>query len=212
MNRSLTLCAATTLIVGLSVPATAVAAPVVGTDAVTQATAFAGAPQGFAASRTAIAYPVARDAFDVEQIVKEIVAVSSAGGSTGGTFTGSLVTWPASAGVNDGFGYRDGGEFHKGIDIMAGYGSSIVSAAAGTVRTVSEDGGWGAYVEVDHGGGISTLYAHMISGSAVVSEGQSVAAGEMLGSVGDTGYVTVAHLHFEVHVGGSPVDPMGWLP
>lgn len=212
MNRSLTLCAATTLIVGLSVPATAVAAPVTGSQTLI-VPALSVTPQVFAASRSAIAYPVARDAFDVEQIVKEIASVSGSSSSGGpSAFAGSLVMWPASAGVNDGFGYRDGGEFHKGIDIMAGYGSSIVAAAPGTVRTVSEDGGWGSYVEVDHGGGISTLYAHMISGSAVVSEGQSVAAGEMLGSVGDTGYVTVAHLHFEVHVGGSPVDPMGWLP
>jgi murein DD-endopeptidase MepM/ murein hydrolase activator NlpD len=52
----------------------------------------------------------------------------------------------------------------------------------------------------------------MISGSAVVSVGQAVNAGDALGSVGDTGYVTVAHLHFEVYVGNSVVDPMGWLP
>ena len=125
--------------------------------------------------------------------------------------TGRLAVWPASGGVNDGFGYR-GSEFHGGIDIMAGYGQPIIAASSGVVRAVSQDGGWGQYVQIDHGGGITTLYSHLITGSQVVSAGQTVEAGQMIGSVGDTGYVTVAHLHFEVWVNGSKTNPMSWLP
>ncbi|MBN9240210.1 MAG: M23 family metallopeptidase [Leifsonia sp.] len=121
--------------------------------------------------------------------------------------------WPANTtAVNDGFGYRDGGEFHGGIDIMAAGGSTIMAASPGTVVTVAEDSGWGAYVKVDHGGGIYTLYAHMISGSQSVSVGQYVNAGDALGLVGQTGYASVPHLHFEVYAGGSRVDPLPWLP
>ena len=163
-------------------------------------------PQSFTVAYAAEAAPVTRDAFGVETIVQAPAAI------TFSSITGTLVMWPANAGVNDGFGYRDGGEFHGGIDIMAGYGTSIVAASPGTVVTVAEDSGWGAYVKVDHGGGVYTLYAHMISGSQTVSVGQFVGAGEMLGSVGQTGYASVPHLHFEVYAGGSRVDPMGWLP
>lgn len=212
MNRPFALCCATTLIVGMSVPTAAIAIPSEFAQAQALAPKVTVTPQAFSASTAAVLSPVSRDAFTVEQIVQEISVAPSTYAAVASDFSGSLSMWPASAGVNDGFGYRDGGEFHKGIDIMAGYGSSIVAAAPGVVSAVSEDGGWGQYVKVDHGGGISTLYAHMISGSPVVSVGQAVGAGEMLGSVGDTGYVTVAHLHFEVYVGGSPVDPMGWLP
>ena len=208
MKRSLTLCAVATLLIGVSVPAAAIAGP----NSV-YATAPAPAPaervaetQNFASSSYAAEpAPIVRDAFGVETIVQApTVSFSS--------ITGTLVQWPANTtAVNDGFGYR-GDEFHGGIDIMAAGGSTIVSASPGIVVTVAEDSGWGAYVKVDHGGGIYTLYAHMISGSQAVSVGQFVNAGDALGLVGDTGYASVPHLHFEVYAGGSRVDPYAWLP
>ena len=205
MKRSLTLCAVATLIIGVSVPAAAIAGP-------NSAYVTAPAPsdkvvetQNFTSAYAADAAPVVRDAFGVETIVQApTVSFSS--------ITGTLVQWPANTtAVNDGFGYR-GDEFHGGIDIMAAGGSTIMAASPGTVVTVAEDDGWGAYVKVDHGGGIYTLYAHMISGSQAVSVGQFVSAGEALGLVGQTGYASVPHLHFEVYAGGSRVDPLGWLP
>ena len=205
MKRSLTLCAVATIVIGVSVPAAAIAGP-------NSAYVTAPAPaerradtQNFTSAYAAEAAPVVRDAFGVETIVEAPVAIAFS------SVSGSLVMWPANAPVNDGFGYR-GEEFHGGIDIMAGYGTGIVAASPGTVVTVAEDSGWGAYVKVDHGGGIYTLYAHMISGSQTVSVGQFVGAGDLLGSVGDTGYASVAHLHFEVYAGGSRVDPLAWLP
>ena len=95
---------------------------------------------------------------------------------------------------------------------MAGYGAAIVAASPGVVIAVTQGGGWGQYVQIDHGGGITTLYSHMIAGSPTVSVGQAVEGGQVIGSVGDTGYVTVAHLHFEVWVNGTKTDPLPWLP
>lgn len=200
MKRPLTICAVAALVVGVSVPASAFPTQPEGITASTSK----GDPQVFTASSHAFD-PVVRDAYTVEQIVQEVAIVAA-------TFTGSLAVWPANGSVNDGFGYRDGGEFHGGIDIMAAGGSAIVSASPGVVSVVSYDGGWGQYVEVDHGGGVTTRYAHLIEGSQAVSVGQGVNAGDLLGLVGSTGYATVNHLHFEVLVFGSRVDPWGWLP
>ncbi len=208
MKRSLTLCAVTTLIIGVSVPAAALAGsgPSVYVSSPAAPAQKTGEVQTFSYAGAAAPATVTRDAFGVETIVEAPAATFS-------SITGTLAQWPANTTVvNDGFGYRDGGEFHGGIDIMAPGGSTIMAASPGTVVTVAEDDGWGAYVKVDHGGGIYTLYAHMISGSQTVSVGQYVNAGDGLGLVGQTGYASVPHLHFEVYAGGSRVDPMGWLP
>lgn len=208
MKRSLTLCAVATLIIGVSLPAAALAGngPSVYAMAPTSPSVKPVDAQSFTSTYASVAAPVARDAFGVETIVEAPAATFS-------SITGTLVMWPANTTVvNDGFGYRDGGEFHGGIDIMAAGGSTIMAASPGTVVTVAEDDGWGAYVKIDHGGGIYTLYAHMISGSQSVSVGQFVNAGDALGLVGQTGYASVPHLHFEVYAGGSRVDPLPWLP
>lgn len=210
VKRTLTLCAVATIVIGVSLPTAAIAGPnSVYADPVAPADNKAPvAAQSFTSAYAADAAPVVRDAFGVEAapVVQAPTAI------TFSSITGSLVMWPANTtAVNDGYGYR-GEEFHGGIDIMAAGGSTIMAASPGTVVTVAEDGGWGAYVKVDHGGGIYTLYAHMVSGSQTVSVGQSVNAGDSLGLVGQTGYASVPHLHFEVYAGGSRVDPMGWLP
>ncbi len=113
------------------------------------------------------------------------------------------------------FGY-DGwrGGNHYGIDVgNAGIaGTNVYAAQSGTVITAYSDGGWhggyGNYVVVDHGGGISTLYAHC--SSTIVYEGQTVNKGDVLGYVGMTGWATGNHLHFEVRVNGTAVDPFGY--
>ncbi|WP_237719697.1 M23 family metallopeptidase [Salinibacterium sp. PAMC 21357] len=176
--------------------------------------------QTFASSVDTEISAATRDAIQVEKLVVEPVVpvyVPSApsgsfAGSYGGQFAGFLAMWPASAPVNDGFGYRGAGEFHGGIDIMTGSGATIVSASPGVVTQVTYGGGWGQYVKIDHGSGVSTLYSHMIQGSQMVAPGQTVAAGTPIGLSGSTGYVTVAHLHFETYVNGTRVDPMGLLP
>lgn len=161
--------------------------------------------QTFASPESAIAEPIVRDSYAVEKVEQQVV-VTTAG------ISGTLELFPADGPINDGFGYRDGGEFHGGIDIMAAEGSDIVAASPGTVESVTDGGGWGRHVIIDHGNGIKTLYGHMIEGSQAVVAGQWVAAGTFLGSVGSTGYSTFPHLHFEVYVFETRVDPLPWLP
>lgn len=141
---------------------------------------------------------------------------ASAGGS-GGYVSSGHFTWPVPSCTNitRPFGDRSvGGTFHKGIDISGPgvYGSPIVAADSGRVIQAgwgnygSGYGGYGNVVAIDHGGGFSTLYGHM-SGVAV-SRGQQVSKGQVIGYVGSTGQSTGPHLHFEIRVNGSAVNPM----
>ena len=108
--------------------------------------------------------------------------------------------------------------FHSGIDIGAGFGDTIMAAASGTVIYVETPvpgqswggSGYGNYFIIDHGNGVSTLYAHCTS--VYVSNGQTVSQGEAVGTVGSTGGSTGSHLHFEVRINGSRVDPLSYLP
>ncbi len=95
---------------------------------------------------------------------------------------------------------------HTGTDIGASYGAAIVAANSGTVTLAGWNSGYGNCVIIDHGGGRATLYAHMSAYS--VSKGQKVTKGQRIGSVGSTGNSTGPHLHFEVLINGSAVDPM----
>jgi murein DD-endopeptidase MepM/ murein hydrolase activator NlpD len=203
------------LLIGGTVPAVALSDPenqalIAGATSTTPDTTNAAADanrddiQTFASPSTIAAAPIVRDSFQVEQ-VKQQVVITAAG------VTGILEVFPANGPIKDGFGYR-GPEFHGGVDIMAPEGSAIVAASPGTVESVSSGGGWGRHVIIDHGNGIKTLYSHMIDGSEAVSAGQWVAAGTFLGSVGSTGYSTFPHLHFEVYVFDTRVDPTPWLP
>ncbi|MCK6067566.1 MULTISPECIES: M23 family metallopeptidase [Microbacterium] len=123
------------------------------------------------------------------------------------------VRWPLS-GYRLGRGLGDSG-YHQGVDLLAGCGTPLFAAAGGVVRVSQESfGGYGVAVTIDHvinGQRVSTLYGHMTYGSRVVQSGQTVAPGQLIGVVGSTGSSTACHLHFEVHVNGSVVDPYGWL-
>ena len=94
---------------------------------------------------------------------------------------------------------------HTGLDIDGARGADIVAAASGTVILAGSYGGYGNAVIIDHGGGMATLYAHQ--SSIVVSKGQKVLIADLIGHVGSTGLSTGPHLHFEVRLSGSPVDP-----
>jgi murein DD-endopeptidase MepM/ murein hydrolase activator NlpD len=116
--------------------------------------------------------------------------------------------WPVSGPVVSGFGMR-WGRMHEGIDIAAPSGTPIRAAAAGTVIYAGWMSGYGNLVVVDHGGGIATAYAHQSSIGAGVAA--HVVQGQVIGYVGCTGHCYGPHLHFEVRVNGSPVDPLGYL-
>ena len=122
--------------------------------------------------------------------------------------------WPFSGNISSYFGeYRGGSSYHLAIDIDAfgRYGAPVVASASGTVVLVASlDWGYGTYIIVRHADGSETVYAHL---SAVyVSQGQTVGQGEQIGAIGCTGYCTGPHLHFELWIGGAPVDPLAYLP
>jgi murein DD-endopeptidase MepM/ murein hydrolase activator NlpD len=135
---------------------------------------------------------------------------SSASYSAPGDTTPSAAgfIWPVNGPVTSGFGWR-WGRMHEGIDIGAGYGTPIRAAAAGRVVYAGWMSGYGNLVAIDHGGGISTAYGHQ--SSIAVGLGQVVSQGQTVGYVGCTGHCFGPHLHLEVRVNGSPVDPLGYL-
>lgn len=145
-------------------------------------------------------------------------AAASGGGSTAprpGSASVSGFQWPVAGSVTSGFGYRVHPIFgtrrlHKGLDISGGTGTPIASAKAGTVVSAGWQNGYGNTVIVSHGSGVTTLYAHQTR--VGVSAGQSVDRGTIIGWVGSTGNSTGPHLHFEVRINGSAVDPRPYLP
>jgi murein DD-endopeptidase MepM/ murein hydrolase activator NlpD len=116
--------------------------------------------------------------------------------------------------VTSGFGYRTDPflgrlALHPGVDLAEPYGADIHAAASGRVVHAGPAGGYGNMVEIDHGNGLATRYAHM--SETLVEEGQQVANGAILGRLGSTGRSTGPHLHYEVRVDGEPVDPERYL-
>ena len=121
--------------------------------------------------------------------------------------------WPTDGMVTSGYGWRrhpifKNNRLHAGIDIPAGTGQPIYAAADGTVFRAGPYGGYGNAVVIDHGDGMTTVYAHQ--SSLAVSVGEQVLAGDLVGHVGSTGFSTGPHLHFEIRLGGTPTDPMNW--
>ena len=123
--------------------------------------------------------------------------------------------WPATGTLTSGFGYRRSpfgrrAQFHRGMDISNDRNSPIAAAAPGRVIRAFYNGGYGRFVEIDHGYGITTRYAHL--NRIKVREGEEVQRGQVIGLMGRTGRVTGTHLHFEVRIDGHAVDPMDYLP
>ena len=137
---------------------------------------------------------------------------SSSGGYSPGTPSSSGLIWPVNGPVVSPFGYRCLGgicRMHEGIDIAVLSGTPIHAAAAGTVIIAGWEEGYGNIIVIDHGHGLATAYAHQ-QGFAVGS-GAHVAQGQVIGYSDCTGRCFGPHVHFEVRVNGSAVDPMGYL-
>ena len=98
---------------------------------------------------------------------------------------------------------------HTGVDLKQDYGAEVRTTAAGRVSFAGQMGGYGNMVEIDHGNGLASRYAHL--SRIEVVEGDSVAKGSVVGQVGSTGRATGPHLHYEVRIDGDPVDPMRFL-
>lgn len=112
--------------------------------------------------------------------------------------------WPTSGRVSSSYGYRSG-RMHTGLDIPNERGSAIHASKAGVVVAAGWDGDYGKTVDISHGKGVVTRYAHC--SKILVKRGQQVKAGQTIGLVGDTGRATGPHLHYEVRVNGRPVNP-----
>jgi murein DD-endopeptidase MepM/ murein hydrolase activator NlpD len=101
------------------------------------------------------------------------------------------------------------GAFHTGVDISSPHGTGIRATADGVVVHASRESGYGLLVVLDHGNGVHTYYAHL--SKFYVRSGQEIRRGDYVGAVGSTGRATSAHLHYEVRVGGAPVNPYNYL-
>lgn len=152
----------------------------------------------------------ARSAALAEKIraAQGITSSAPSGSVAVGPVSSSGLAWPVSGPITSGFGPR-WGRMHEGIDISGASGTPIAAAAGGTVIVAGWNGGYGNLVVIDHGGGLSTAYAHL--SSIAVGVGQSVGQGTVVGGMGTTGNSTGVHLHFEVRVNGAAVNPIGYL-
>jgi len=128
----------------------------------------------------------------------------------------SPTLWPVMGRITSSFGERTDpmggegeGEFHRGIDIGAEYGQPVYATADGVVEAANMDGGYGRRILIDHSHGIETLYAHL--SSMTVETGEAISRGQIIGYVGQSGRSTGPHLHYEVHVHGTPVNPYRYM-
>ena len=140
-------------------------------------------------------------------IAAQLVGSGAGSGGGGGAPSSSGFIWPVSGPVTSGFGWR-WGRMHEGIDIGAACGTPIRAAASGTIVYAGWMDGYGNIIIIDHGGGMGTAYGHQ---SAIYVGGGSVSQGQTIGAVGSTGHSTGCHLHFEVRVNGTPVNPLSYL-
>lgn len=163
----------------------------------TTATTVAGYEQGVAARAAA-------------------AAAAGAGGLPGGYVGSQGWAVPVSGRITAGFGRRIApcsgcSSWHEGVDIGASSNAPIYAAHAGTVIYAGWSGGYGNFVLLDNGGGVTTGYGHIRDGGTLVQSGQHVVAGEPIARVGTTGHSTGYHLHFEVRINGSAVDGIPFM-
>lgn len=213
------------LAVGMTTPAAAVAAPADAGSNAASASFSALAPsddeeiQAFVTSTAAHDVSLNRDESYSTATMADLAADSGVRNFDNSFLNNpnASVQWPFPVGVpyTWGFQMRDG-SMHHGVDFVPGAGAGIHAIADGTVRIATEAGGlFGVHVVIDHeidGELVSSHYAHMEYGSLRVEVGDTVTVGDVLGTVGDTGYSFGAHLHFEVWQNGTTkVDPLEWM-
>jgi len=149
------------------------------------------------------------DLSDISQKIAQQLAANTGALPAGPVRAGSgMFIWPVNGPVVSGFGMR-WGRMHEGIDIAVPTGTPVRAAGAGTVSIAGEVSGYGNYTCINHGGALSTCYAHQEQ--ILVSVGQQVAQAQVIGISDCTGHCLGPHVHFEVRVNGQAVDPLGYL-
>lgn len=152
---------------------------------------------------------------EVAELEREYTNAIEAGQVPGGTSSGWLYPLPYRVSITDAYGWRHHVitgkySFHHGVDFAAGRGTKIYAARSGTVtEAVADDRIYGNYVTINHGDGYSSLYAHMTH--FVVSQGDYVTQGQVIGYVGSSGWSSGPHLHFSIYYNGSSVNPMNYV-
>ncbi|WP_008311648.1 murein hydrolase activator EnvC family protein [Leptolyngbya sp. PCC 6406] len=152
---------------------------------------------------------LARDSDSIAALIRQKVAAATGVVRGSGRFI-----YPVNGRITSGFGNRRHpilgyNRFHGGVDFGASQGTTIHAADSGQVIFSGWYGGYGRTIILDHGGGITTLYAH--ASQLYVNVGQNVAQGQAIAAVGSTGLSTGPHLHFEVRQNGNPINPMNYL-
>lgn len=150
----------------------------------------------------------------LNEVESEIMQITLA--NLGSDYIGGVMAWPVPGYtvITSQYGMRTHPitgvyKLHTGVDLRAPIGANFIAANSGVVVKVSESGAYGKMVMIDHGGGVSTLYAH--GSEILVQLGQTVNKGDTVLKVGNTGYSTGAHAHFEVRINGSPVNPIPYI-
>jgi murein DD-endopeptidase MepM/ murein hydrolase activator NlpD len=157
--------------------------------------------------------PVDLDDFDTDNPELE-KALKSIQANTQASFLPTI--WPHASKINNEFGFRRnpfGGrtyEFHAGMDIDGERGDSVVAPGNGRVIEAGWKGGYGNFIEVEHGNGLTTRYGHL--SKVEVASGDTVTRGQTIGLVGSTGRSTGPHLHYELRVNDRPINPRFFLP
>ncbi|RZS55221.1 peptidase M23-like protein [Microcella putealis] len=143
---------------------------------------------------------------------------ANAGGSSnnGGVVTGSGWASPLSGPITSNYGNRvhpvtGRATFHAGTDIGAGCGRHMYAASGGTVNYAGWNGGYGNFVRINHGDGVTSSYGHIQSGGILVANGQRVEAGQLIALVGTTGLSSGCHLHLEIRLNGASTNPVPYL-
>lgn len=157
---------------------------------------------------------------ELARIAKEEAAkAAAAAGKSSGSYKYNLksgeLLWPCPVynRISDSYGWRfhpiyKTQKFHKGTDVASGAGNPVIAAKGGTVSKSYYSSSYGNYIVINHGGGLMTAYAHL--NSRLVQVGDKVSAGQKIGTVGSTGASTGNHLHYEVYVNGSTVNPLSY--
>lgn len=123
---------------------------------------------------------------------------------------------PSGGRITSSFGYRadpwgGGASYHLGVDLGAGCGAAIYAAHSGVITYAGWNGVYGNYIRIDHGGGVSTVYGHILNGGILVQYGNEVAVGQQIAKVGSTGGSTGCHLHYGVYINGVVKDPVPFM-
>jgi len=152
-----------------------------------------------------------KESQDLEQLIKNMKTMGS-------DYIGGTMVWPMPTNktIASGYGNRlhpiyKVWKMHTGIDIGSAMNEQIVAAADGVIIYAGSRSGYGNTIIIDHGGGITTLYAHIVNRGFLVKTGQYVKAGQAIAKAGMTGTATGPHLHFEVRVNGATKDPLNYV-